>query len=190
MSPSASPKLLTVPIISLMVFVICTLCPIIYSYLPILGKIKAVLIAGIIMLISFVLTVDHYGNAGVYKNSLFRALTGLLCVIGVSLFVSMDRGKTLDLLIVNLKYFLVIAVMIKIIDSNRRLDTLLSVIAACAVVMAWKCVLNYVTGQTSSHSGYISSRALSIGIFGDPNDQALLYNTALPIVLYFWIKGK
>jgi len=184
------PKLLTIPVISLLVFIICTLYPLIYSYLPILGKIKAVMIAGLVMLVSYIFTTNNYGNVDAYRNALFVALVGFLSAVVLSLFVSLDRGGSFDLLVVNIKYFLVIAIMIKIIDNSKRFDLLLGVFAACGVGMAFKGVLNYVTGQTNSHSGYTSSSAISIGVFGDPNDLALLFNTTLPFVLYFWVKAE
>ncbi len=183
-------KRLTIPIFSLFFFFVCTFYPLIYSYLPILGKIKAVLLAGIIMLIGYIITSNDYVNNNSYKNPLFLSLTGFVFVVILSVLVSFDRGKTLDLIIANTKYFIVIAIMVKIIDNTKRLDLLLGVIAACGFGMAFNSVLNFVIGQTSSHSGYTSSRAIAIGIFGDPNDLALLLNTTLPFLLYFWIKAQ
>lgn len=190
--PNTNIKLLTLPIFALLTYIVCTYFPLIYSYLPILGKIKAVLIAGIVMLIGYLLTKDNYVNIDAYRNPLFRALTCFLFALILSFLVSVDRGKTLDLIIVNIKYFMVTAVMVKIIDTSKRLDMLPGVFTACGVGMALSSIINYLTGQTFIHGyeGHTSSRAISIGIFGDPNDLALLFNTTLPFALFFFVKAK
>ncbi len=187
---NSGPKLLTIPIIALFTYIVCTYFPFIYSYLPILGKIKAVLIAGTVMIVGYILAKDNYVNIDAYRNPLFLAFMGFLSVLILSLLVSLDKGKTLNLIIVNIKYFVVFAVMVKIIDNRKRLDMLLGIFTACGVGMALSSVINYFTGQTSLHSGYISSRSISIGIFGDPNDLALLFNTTLPFALFFLVKAK
>ena len=142
------------------------------------------------MLIGYILTKDNYVNIDAYRDPLFLAFTGFLFALILSLLVSFDRGRTLDLIIVNIKYFVVFAVMVKIIDNGKKLDVLLGVFTACGVGMALSSVINYLTGQTSTHSGYTSSRAISIGIFGDPNDLALLFNTTLPFALFFLVNAK
>ncbi len=183
-------KLLTIPIASLLVFIICTFYPLIYKYLPILGKVKAVLIAGIVMLTSYMMTRDNYTNTHAHKNPIFIVLIGYVLSVILSIFVSVDRGLSLQLSIINLKIFIIAAILVKIIDNEKRLNLLIGAFSICAVGMALYSILNYVTGNTSSHSGYTSSRAISIGIFGDPNDLALLFNVALPYLLFFWIKAK
>jgi len=183
-------KILTLPIAALLVFVICTFYPLIYTYFPILGKIQAVLFAGIIMLVGYIITKGAYREIGSYQNGLFWMLTGFVLSVLLSLMISLDRGKTLDFIIVNAKYYIIVAVMIKIIDNDRRLKLFFGVLSACGIGMALSTVLNYLVGQTVSHSGYTSSRALSVGIFADPNDLALLYNSTLPFILYFWISAK
>lgn len=188
--PNAGTKLLTLPIIALLAFVVCTYFPLIYRYFPILGTIKAVLIAGIVMLIGYLLTKDNYVYNNAYKDPLFLALTGFLSALILSLLMSLDRGKTLDWIIVNIKYFIVTAVMIKIVDNGKKLDVLLGVFTACGVGMALGSIINYLTGQTSIHGGYTSGVAISTGIFGDPNDLALLFNTTLPFALFFLVKAK
>lgn len=188
--PNAGTKLLTLPIFALLTYIVCTYFPLIYRYLPVLGKIKAVLIAGIVMIISYALTKDDYANIDAYKNPLFLTLVGFLSVLILSLLVSLDRGKTLDLIIVNIKYFVVFAVMVKIIDNGKKLDMLLGVFTACSAGMALSSIINYLTGQTSTHGGHTSSVAISIGIFGDPNDLALLFNTTLPFALFFLVNAK
>ena len=187
---NAGTKLLTLPMVAFLTYIVCTYFPLIYRYLPVLGKIKAVLIAGIVMIIGYILTKDNYVNIDAYRNPLFLAFTGFLSALILSLLVSFDRGRTLSLIIVNIKYFVVFAVMVKIIDNGKRLDMLLGIFTACSVGMALSSIINYLTGQTSIHGGHTSSVAISIGIFGDPNDLALLLNTTLPFALFFLVKAK
>jgi len=188
--PNACTKLFTLPILALLTYIVCTYFPSIYSYLPILGKIKAVLIAGIVTLISYILTKNNYVYNDAYKDPLFLSLMGFLSALILSLLVSWDRGKTLDLTIINIKYFLVTAVMVKIIDSSKRLDMFLGFFMACGVGMALNSIINSFTGQTSIDGGHTRSVAINIGIFGDPNDLALLFNATLPFALFFLVKAK
>ena len=183
-------KFLSTPIVALLICIVCTYFPLLYTYLPVLGKMKIALLAGIILLVSYLANQQNYRNPDVYRNPIFLAWLGLLGVLILGLLVSLDRGMTLDYIKMNIKYFIVFMVMIKIIDSSRRLDLVIRVFVACGVCMALKTIINYLTGQTSLHGVYTSSRAMSIGIFGDPNDLALLYNVTLPFVLFFLVKAK
>lgn len=180
-------KIITFPIFLLLLYFVCTFFPKIYTYLPFLGKIKIVLLAGIALLITYLFTRDRYSNTKAYRHSLFFAWVGFLSILILGLLVSIDRGLTLNLIIINSKYFLVFAIMIRIIDNKRRLDLLLSVFAACGVGMAVITVLNYfIFGTVSAYRGI----ALEVGIFGDPNDLALLFNSTLPFLLFFMLKAK
>jgi len=164
--------------------------PLIYSYIPALGTIRITFLAGVTLIISYVMTKNDYDQPDAYGNPIFLSFIFFLLVMCSGLFVSIDKGLTLSYIKVIIKYFIVMAIMIKIIDNERRLDLLLSVFVACGIFMALSSIYNYASGQTTSHSGYTSSKAIASGIFGDPNDLALLFNSTLPFMLYIWVKAK
>ena len=74
------------------------------------------------MITGYILTKNNYVNIDAYKNPLLRALTGFFAGLILSLLVSLDRGESLDIIMINIKSFMVTAVMVKIIDSRKRLD--------------------------------------------------------------------
>jgi O-antigen ligase len=182
-------RLITLPIFLLLIYIVCTYFPLIYIYFPFLGKMRIVLLAGIALVISYVVARGDYTNLEAYRSSIFFTWLGFLTVLVASLLVSLDRGLTLNLIFVNIKYFIVFMVMVKIIDNNKRIDLLLCIFSACAVGMAVNTILNYlVFGQTLGDS--YRAMAIESGIFGDPNDLCLFFNTCLPFLLYFFVKGK
>jgi O-antigen ligase len=63
----------------------------------------------------------------------------------------------------------------------------------CGVLMSANTILNNFTGSiqvTDAHTGVNRATALETGLFGDPNDLALLNNTILPFILYFLFTGR
>ena len=180
-------KRVTLPIFFLLVYIVCTFYPQIYPFFPFLGTYSAVLIAGWGLLISYLMTREKYHNPTAYKNPIFKAWIGFLIVLIFGIIFSADRGRSQDTAIVCLKYFMIFLVMIKIIDSGKRLDFLFGIFASCGVGMAISSIYNYLIGE-SWHEG-IKSYAVEVGIFGDPNDLGLLLNSTLPFAFFFFLKG-
>jgi len=166
-----------------------TYCSLIYSFLPFLGVIRVVLLAGIALLASYMMSASNYTNRKVYQNSIVLAWIGFLGSMVMSLLVSYDRGLTLQILEGSFKHFLVFMVAIKIIDTERRLDLFIGVFAGCSILMALNTILNYFVFGSTYDSSF---RAMGVesGIFGDPNDLALLFNTSVPLLLYFLFERK
>ena len=157
--------------------------------MPLFGTIRIVLLSGIALLITYTLTAKTYYNYAAWKNTLFIILILFTITIFASILVSFDRGRTLDVLEMNLRYFIITAVMVKIIDNIKRLDYTLGLFALCGIVMALHTIINYLyTGFT--YIGSIRGAAIESGIFADPNDLALFLNTVLPILFYFFIQSK
>jgi len=182
-------KILSVPVFFLSLYIVFTFLPIIYTYMPLFGTIRIVLLSGIALLITYMLTSKTYYNYNAWKNSLFIILILLIITIFASISVSYDKGRTLNVLEMNLRYFIITAIMVKIIDSFKRLDYILGIFAFCGIGMAIHTIINYfVTGYTFQES--LRGSAIESGIFADPNDLALFMNTVLPILFYFFIKFK
>jgi O-antigen ligase len=188
---------LTLPVAALLVYVIFTFFPLIYTFLPVLGQLKIVLVSGVVMVLSFLFTIRKYGNPGVYRNPVFILWCAILGLMVLGIFFSLDRGATLAIITANLKYFLVFIVMIRIIDSKQRMDLILTVFCACGALMSVSTIHNYFAGSIirESHvvdtlTGGYRAIALDRGLFGDPNDLALLNNTLLPFIFYFLLKGR
>ena len=182
-------KVVTFPLFLLLIYVVFTFMPWIYSYLSIFGEIKILLLAGIALVTSYIWTAGNYKNSKAYQNRIFWCWLGYLTAMGLSGVVSYDRGLTLRIIETNVKYMIVSSVMIKIIDSDERIEFLLGVFAACGMGMALSTILNYfVMGRTFEES--YRGMALESGIFGDPNDLAMLFNVTLPILLYFFTKKR
>src|SRR4030066_238627 len=116
---------ITIPIITLLIYIVLTYLPLIYTYLPIIGRLRIVLLSGIFLLISYISTHNKYTNYTAYKNPIFLYWIIFLTLMVFGLLVSIDRGLTLRIIEANLKYFLVFIVMVKIIDSLKRLDLIL-----------------------------------------------------------------
>ena len=89
------------------------------------------------------------------------------------LLVSFDRGVTLQIIEVNIKYFLVFIVMVKIIDSQKRLDIILKTLVVCGTIMAINTIYNYFFSRETLLGGY-RALALDRGLFSDPNDLAFI----------------
>ena len=185
------------PIIALLIYIVLTFCPIIYKYLPFLGTIKTVLIAGIVLLISFLLTYTNYANSTAYKHTVIPCWAVILVVMTLGLLVSVDRGLTLELVQSSLKVFLIFLVMIKIVDSVKRLQIILLAFVLSGIGMAGSTLFNYFvnpdslrTAEAANLSGGYRAIALESGVFGDPNDLALLFNTVLPFAIYLLLINK
>ena len=180
-------KRITLPIFFLLVYMVCTFFPQIYTFFPFLGTIRAVLIAGWGSLLAYLITREKYHNPTAYKNPIFKAWIGFLIVLILGIIFSIDRVRSQGTATVCLKFFLMFIIMIKIIDTPKRLDMLFGIFASSGVGMAVSCVYNYIIGE--SWFGGIKFFAIAVGIFADPNDLGLLLNSTLPFVLYFYLKG-
>ncbi len=183
-------KIYTVPIICLLIYILLTYLPLIYTFLPILGQMKIVLLSGILMLLSYLANQSQYDNTAVFKNSIVHSWFWILCIMCLGMLVSLDRGETLNKIILNLKFFIVFLVMIKIIDRQERLNALLKVFVVCGVGMALSSIFNYVRGDPEHLMGGYRVLAIDIGLFGDPNDLALFLNAVLPFALYFVMERR
>lgn len=187
--PASSDRLITFPIFLLLIYNVCTFFPVIYIHIPFLGKIRIVLLVGIALVISYVLSSGNYTNSKVYRNPILFSWVGFLATMVMSLIVSYDRGLTLTIIEKNVKYFIVFLIMIKIIDSDKRLDLLLGIFAACGVGMAIITNLNFLVFGKTFEEGY-RAMAIEAGTFGDPNDLAMLFNVTLALLLYFLIAKR
>lgn len=183
---TANSQQITTPIITLLIYIVLTYLPLIYIYLPIIGKLRIVLLSGIFLPVSYIATQNKYTNYTAYKNPIFFYWIIFLILMVFGLLVSFDRGVTLQIIEVNIKYFLVFIVMVKIIDSQKRLDIILKTLVVCGTIMAINTIYNYFFSRETLLGGY-RALALDRGLFSDPNDLALLFNTTLPFALYFFM---
>jgi hypothetical protein len=182
-------KLLRAPEFFLLVYMVGTYFPLVYRFLPFLGEMRMVLLAGIALVISYSLGKGRYGDIGSYRNRVVMAWSGFLGAIFMSLIVSYDRGLTLQTLEGTFKHFIVFMVLIRIINSRRRLEFVLGTFAACGVAMGVGTIINYLFLGATFDDSY-RAMALEAGIFGDPNDLALLFNVTLSVLLFFLIKSR
>ena len=182
-------KTITLPIIFLSIFVLFTFLPAIYTYVPILGVMKIVLIGGIGLLISYFFSSRKYTNYFAYSNPIFIAWLGFLVTMFLGMLTSYDRGITLELIIAQSKNIVVFIIMIKIIDTENRLDFIIKIFSFCGVGMALSTLLNFFVFKNTFQNSY---RAMGVGsgIFGDPNDLALLFDVTLPFLLFYYFKSK
>lgn len=179
----------TPPIFFLLIYILFTFFPLIYTYLPILGQMKIVLIAGIFLFLSYMGSRGNYTNRTAYKSSIYISWICFISLMCLGLLTSMDRGATVELIKGNFKYLLVFLVMINVIDTAKRLDLVLAVFTACGAGMALGSIYTYFFSPQKLLGGY-RAIALDSGVFGDPNDLALLLNSALPFAIYFLLKRK
>jgi O-antigen ligase len=183
----------SIPILALSIYIVFTFFPAAYTFVPLLGEIRIVLISGAVLLIGYILTAGKYKNVGAWKNSTVIAMLGYFSAIMLSIFVSHDRGSTLQIIEANVKYLCVLLVMVKIIDSEKREDFILAIFTACGIGMAVITIVNYgIYGKTFVQGEIVSNRAMALegGLFGDPNDLAMLFNVTLPFMLYYYLTAK
>lgn len=179
---------LSLPIFSLMVYMMGTFFPVIYYLFPFLGRMKMVVWASVVMLTSYILDQKSYSNGSAHNNPIFRCWLGILILMALGIVVSRDRGATLGVLNGNLKYFMFLFLTIKVVDSTRRAHVVFYTFAACGVGMSLMTIANYFTGQWLL--GDYRAVALEDGRWGDPNDLALLLVSTLPFNLYAFFVGK
>jgi O-Antigen ligase len=180
-----------------LIYIVCTYCPLIYVLAPFLGVLKIVLLAGVVMLISFVATMTQYTNSTAYKHATVYWWGIFVILVTAGLFVSVDRGATLELVQLNLKCFFVFLVMVRVVDSMKRLEVVLRVFVASGICMAGSAVYKFFmnpdglgSSDVARLTGGFRAIALEKGIFGDPNDLALLLNSTLPFALFFLYTAK
>ena len=177
-------RLLTFPIFFLLVYLVCIYFPHVYNIFPFLRHKKIVLLAGILLLISYLFTCDRYHNITAYKHPIFLAWVVLLFIMPFGLIYSMDRGITKAFIEASYKYFLIFMIMIKIIDSAKRLNLIMGIFALCGVGMALGSLF---WGMVSARGRTMSIQA---GLFADPNDLCFLLNCTLPFLLFILLKSK
>jgi hypothetical protein len=172
---------------ALLVYIIATYFPLIFTVLPLLGKLKIVLLAGVVLLVSFVANQNKYTNTTAHRNPIVYCWAVFLFLMILGIFGSFDRGRTLDLIELNFKYFLIFMVMIKVIDTPERFQKVLFTFTLCGVGMAMSTTYNYVfnIGGSADLTGGYRAIALESGVFADPNDLAVLLNSILPFAAYF-----
>lgn len=172
---------------ALLVYIIATYFPLVFTFLPLLGKLKIVLLAGVVLLISFVVNQNKYTNTTAHRNPIVYCWAVFLFLMILGIFGSFDRGRTLDLIELNFKYFLIFMVMIKVIDTAERFQKVLFTFTLCGVGMAMSTTYNYVfnIGGSADLTGGYRAIALESGVFADPNDLAVLLNSILPFAGYF-----
>jgi len=177
-------KIVTLPIALLTIFILFTFLPILYTFFPFLGKMKIVLLAGIGLLVSYLMTVHKYTNHNVGRNPIFILWLSFVFIMFLGLLGSYDRGLTAMMIEAVIKIVLSVAIMAKIIDSEDRLDLILTVFAFCAVGMALSTIVNYLfIGYTFEET--IRGAGIKSGTMADPNDLALFLNSSLPLLFYY-----
>lgn len=185
---------MTVPLVALLAYMACTYCPLIYRFMPFLGELKIVLVAGVVLVISFLATSQKYTNISAYKDTIVHCWAVFLLFMTMGLLVSIDRGLTLGLIQTNLKFFIVFLIMVKVVDTYQRLETVLRVLVLSGSSMAASAIYNSVFDPSSLNAESVANltggfRAIALdgGIFGDPNDLALLLNSILPFAMYLFL---
>jgi len=139
-------------------------------------------------LLSYFLHSKEYCNLNAWRNPIFKTWIIFIITMVLGLFGSLDRGLTFTIIQAIAKYLIVIAIMVKIIDSESRLDFIIKIYSFCGVAMAGSTILNYSSGINFKSS--LRGSAVESGIFADPNDLALFLNTTLPFLFYFYYKSK
>lgn len=178
-------KRVTLPIFLFLIYLACIFFPLIYTFFPILGTIRLLFLVGILLVISYFITRDRYHNVTAYKHPIIIAWLGFLFIMLFGLIPSFDRGMTKGIIEGQYKYFLIFIIMIKIIDTPKRLDLILGFFVLCGVGMAFSALIG------GLRVGGLRAIALEKGIFADPNDMGFLLCSTLPFLLYFYLKkGK
>src|SRR5205823_2136234 len=81
-----------------------------------------------------------------------------------------------------IKLFILCVLIIHLIDSERRLKTTMGALVLFTAWLGVRTIWQYQNGEAMMMDGD-DARALATGIFGDPNDLALVMAMALPLAL-------
>lgn len=180
---------INMPVFFLSLVIIFTFLPILYKYFPLFGTIRIVLLAGIGLLVSYILTSHVYKNMDTWRRPLFILFVLFFLIMILSLFVSLDRGGTLEVIKMYLRYLIIVAIMVKVIDNVDKLNFVIGLFVVCGLGMAMNTIVNYFfSGFT--FLGSIRGSAIESGIFADPNDLALFLNVILVLLFYYFFRGK
>jgi len=173
---------MTLPFLFILVFMVGTFCPLIYSYLPFLGNIRIVFFSIIASMVTYLFARHRYNNFNAFHNPIYISWIFFFFAMIFSIPFSMDKGLSVKILNGNLLILLMMSIMIKIVDNSRRLVLLINTLCLCVVVMAGSAVFNYIFNKEMLLA--YRTRSLTLGLFADPNDLATLLNAFSPLLLY------
>src|SRR5205085_1741062 len=119
-------------------------------------------------------------------------MLGIIILLGVALIpVAVSPGDSIELLTDTfLKVVAIFVLLINLVDTRERLQTLMKLMVICGAVLALFAVASYVTGKftivTRGEEGtVVGLRIMGIvgGIFGNPNDLATSLNLLIPFAV-------
>jgi O-antigen ligase len=114
----------------------------------------------------------------------------LLCLIGVALTPVATLPKASVELLLNqfLKVVCIFILLVNLIDSPRRLHSMLRLLVICGTVLAALTVRKYLVGEMEIQDGERITGY--VGVFADPNDIAASFNIFWPIGFALALKSR
>jgi putative inorganic carbon (hco3(-)) transporter len=148
---------------------------------PVLGEVslqKILALAALISLVPFL----NQNVLGRFNNKIIKYLCLYLLAILISIPFSLWPGGSVNFLLDTLfKQVIILFIIIVTVDSYDKLKKILFVIGISTVFLALLAVSRYLSGQYLI-GGFRAT--VAPGTFGDPNDLALHFVFAIPL-LYF-----
>lgn len=151
--------------------------------IPGLDQVRPVLVLMTAMVIAFLLSNTR---GPLYENSPF--FNGLLIFAGITILsvpFSYYRHASFDASLDFLKVVVACFLIIKVVDSFRRIAKIILLINTVVVIFAFDIARKYLAGQDH---GQI--KGLVGGVFANPNDLAMNFVLFLPMLYYYSLVAK
>jgi putative inorganic carbon (HCO3(-)) transporter len=162
------------------------------DFVPALEKMRVMLVLAVVIILSF--SIHHIFTKR--KISLFQSrqsiiMLALLILVPVSNLANLQFKEAWEGFNDFLTLFLLFFMIVSIMEDSRKVRALAWTLVVCTAIICVNGIIQHFRGfDLIGNIPEVDGRIRWIGIFGDPNDFALLINSFFPFVLVrFFEKG-
>lgn len=161
------------------------------DFIPGLARVRVALLMAIIIIAFFII---HK----VFRRESFRALATrqnilmllMLVIVPVSVLVNTSVALAWEQFNEFLTVFFLFFMVSNITDNMEKLKKIVFTILLCVTLICLNGVLQHFRGYDILGNTMVVGRITWVGIFGDPNDLALLVNSFFPLILLYVLDRK
>ena len=154
------------------------------DFVPALEKLRIVLaLAGVVLVALFTHRVVRRGRISFLETRQHLLMFVLLLVVPLSNLVNFRMKSAWDGLSQFVTVYLLFYLIVSLTDDFRKFRAVCVTLVACTAATCVNALIQRFRGVDLIGETTILGRVRWIGIFGDPNDYALLINSMLPFVL-------
>ncbi len=162
------------------------------DFVPALEKMRVMLVLAVVIILSFFIhRIFTNRNISLFQNRQNVFMFALLILVPVSSLANMRFKDAWEGFNDFLTLFLLFFMIVNIMDDQRKLRALAWTLVVCTAIICANGIIQHFRGfDLIGNTPDANDRIRWIGIFGDPNDFALLINSFFPFVLVrFFEKG-